>query len=170
MKKTLFIGMLLVLPCMVVAVDDELEERNAYDSSVNIENSSSNSLEIEKEQEAQQGDDEVEPEVGEQSSDPLVPEGMFSTMGEKLPTFSLSDQQQLALRKASLIGAGLLTMGGNAVGRLILMGFFTHKAFKNMRKLCNEEYQKSEYALKAACYGMATYLLAQDGYAWLLKQ
>lgn len=91
-------------------------------------------------------------------------------MQEKLPTVTLSDEHKLALHNASIILAELCTTFGNVVGRLLLMGFFTHKSFKNLRNLLNEEAHRSEHAAKTACYFVAMLLLAQDGYAWLLKQ
>ncbi len=102
--------------------------------------------------------------------DTLLQKSMFTSVHEKLQTPSLTDEHRLALHNASIILAGLCTTFGNAIGRLLLMGFFTHKSFKNLRKLLNEDAHRSEHAAKTVCYFVAMLLLAQDGYAWLLKQ
>ena len=150
MKIKLLIVICIVMPYFIIASDVE-DASSRYQKSYLLKGS--------------------EEDIGK-DIDPseLEKKSVLTSMQEKVPTITLTDEHKLALHNASIILAGLCTTFGNAVGRLLLMGFFTHKSFKNLRKLLNGEAHRSEHAAKTVCYFVAMLLLAQDGYAWLLKQ
>ena len=77
-------------------------------------------------------------EKGENNTELLPKKSVLTSMKEKLPTLALTDEHKRVMHNASLILADLGITFGNVVGRLVLMGFFTHKSFKNLRKLLNE--------------------------------
>ncbi len=101
----------------------------------------------------------------------LLPKrSMLTSIREKSPTITLTDDHKRAMHNAGTILTELCTTFGNVVGRLLLMGFFTHKSFNNLCRLLNEEAYRPQHAAKAIGYCVAVLLLGQDGYAWLLKQ